>query len=165
LLSQTPPSLVKVTTEEAVGVPQGVIDNTLIPSFQGIYDLMVKPGVDNVAMSFRTRQPINPFIKILNPDGERVDLFLTANKQQVHKIFLEGWDQPLAQETLHTYHIFADAMPGSWDPSRAEATGALPARERRRSSSTISSSATTAIPTQPENSSSTSLPQTPTQGN
>ena len=116
---------VMVTTQETPMIPLGVVDPRLSPRAQAIYGLTVRPGVDSVAMSFRTRQPINPFIKILNPDGETVDLFLTANRQQIHEIVFEGWDRPFALNTQHTYHIFADAMPGSWDPRRAEATGSF----------------------------------------
>lgn len=118
---------VKVTTERTV-LPQAVIDaiHNRPLSAQGIYNLDVVPGVDTLLMTFRTRQPTNPFIWIFNDEtGQQADFWGTSPSHQteVHRIAFDNRFNPLAQNTRHRYRINAHAAPGSGDPRDAEATG------------------------------------------
>jgi hypothetical protein len=118
---------VKVTTGKTTGLPGVVLEvNEMAGGFsQGIHNLTVAPGVDAVTITFRTRQPTNPFIEIINQDtGKPAVLSKKADKQQVHQLDMlsEGFN-PLAQNTQYSYRIVASAMPGSPDPSDAILTG------------------------------------------
>ena len=124
---------VTVTTTETPGLPL-VVPDVLRNwgSAQGIYNLTVEPGVDSVAMTFRTRQPTNPFVEIINAEtGEIADLWARPDKLEVHSMDFDGWKRPLAQNALHTYRIVAHPMPGSFDPNKDEAFGRFRTGSRR----------------------------------
>ncbi|HET9201195.1 MAG TPA: hypothetical protein VFO84_09530 [Dehalococcoidia bacterium] len=121
---------VVVTTAESPILPLAVDQSLSLQAIRGqaIFGLTVRPGVDSVAISFRTRQPTGPFVEIINNDtGEIAGLFGSGwgrpEKQQIHTITIDGWKTPFAQDTEHRYRIVARPMPGSWDLSNAEATG------------------------------------------
>ena len=119
---------VKVTTGKTTGLPGVVIEaNELAGGFsQGIHNLTVAPSVDAVTITFRTRQPTNPFIEIINKDtGKPVFVSQKTDKRQVHQMDMasESPGNRLAQNTQHSYRIVASAMSGSPDPSDAISTG------------------------------------------
>jgi hypothetical protein len=119
---------VTVTTEKTAGLPAVVIDvNNLAGGYsQGIYNLTVTPSVDAVTITFRTRQPTEPFIEIINEDtGKPVYVSKKSGKRQVHQMNMasESPGNRLAQNAQHSYRIEADAMPGSPDQTKAVATG------------------------------------------
>jgi hypothetical protein len=117
---------VTVTTEKCAGLPAVVIDvNNLAGGYsQGIYNLTVAPGVDAVTITFRTRQPTNPFIKIINQDTGKLHVWRKLDKRTVHRLDMVSEDfNPLVQNAQHSYEIVADPMPGSPDQTTAVATG------------------------------------------
>jgi hypothetical protein len=92
---------------------------------QGIYRLSISPGVDSVTMSFRTRQPTNPFVEIFNKEtGEIAGLWARPDIQTRHRMDFEGWKRPFAQDTEHSYRIVARPMPGGWG-GKDEVTGSF----------------------------------------
>ncbi|MGB7949511.1 MAG: hypothetical protein WCH75_17630 [Candidatus Binatia bacterium] len=118
---------VKVTTAKTTGLPAVVLEiNEMAGGYsQGIHNLTVAPSVDAVTITFRTRQPTNPFIEIINQGTGKPAVFSKkADKRQVHQLDMvsEGFN-PLAQNTQHSYRIVASAMPGSPDQSDAILTG------------------------------------------
>jgi hypothetical protein len=116
---------VKVTTEkELLTLPGAAIEALKRTDLQHIYDLEVSPGIDNVTITFRTRQPTNPQVYITNTQtGDLDGLWARQEKKQDHSIVFEGGSDGLAQNTLFNYRIIAQAMPGSIGPSKVEATG------------------------------------------
>ena len=116
---------VTVTTQEVPGLALlGGIDLSVWPRSQGIFGLIVSPGVDSVTMTFRTRQSTNPFVEIFNQDtGQIAGLWASLDKKQVHSMVFAGYSQPMAQNAVHTYRIVATPMPGSPDPANDEVTG------------------------------------------
>lgn len=133
LLSQTPLSLIKVTTEKEVGFPQALLDGRLIPKVQGIYRLTVDPGVNTVTIAFRTRLPTTPFVAVHYEDtGEIAGLFMKPDVRTKHKVVFdplmprgEHFDLKTLQNTRYTYRIVASKTPNVWgtDPTNAIETG------------------------------------------
>jgi hypothetical protein len=117
---------VTVTTGEAPILPLPVLDPRLSPRGQGINDVTVRPRIDDVTISFRTRQPTNPFVEVVNTaNGEVSGLWARPEKKQSHTMVFEGYARPMAQDTTHRYRIVASPMAGSFDPKKAEATGTV----------------------------------------
>lgn len=118
---------VTVTTEKTAGLPAVVTEvNSLAGGYsQGIYNLTVAPGVDAVIITFRTRQPTNPFIEIINQDTGKLHVWWKRlDKRTVHQLDMESEGYyPLAQNAQHSYRIVASAMPGSPDQYDAVASG------------------------------------------
>jgi hypothetical protein len=121
---------VTVTTDVSTLPPVGVevFNPAELARGQGIYSLWVDPGVDSVAMSFKTRQATNPFIEVFNQHtGELADLWMRPEKITTHSMVFKGYGigKAMAQDTRHTYRIVANALPGSVGPSKVEETGSF----------------------------------------
>jgi len=118
---------VTVTTGKTAGLPTVVIEtNDLAGGYsQGIFNLTVSPGVDAVTITFRTRQPTNPFVKIINQDTGKLHVWWKRpDKRTVHRLNMLSEDfSPLAQNAKHSYEIIAEAMPGSPDTTKALLSG------------------------------------------
>ena len=119
---------VTVTTAKTAGLPAVVIEavNNLPSGSQGIFNLTVAPGIDAVTITFRTRQPTEPFIEILEADtGKPLYIWKTSGKREVHKMDMtsESPGNRLAHNASHSYRIEATAMPDSPDQTKAISTG------------------------------------------
>jgi hypothetical protein len=126
---------VKVTTEKTAGLPAIVLEvNDLVGYSQAIYNLTVKPGVDAVTITFRTRQPTDPFIEITNEDtGKAVYVWKGSDKRKLHQMDMasESPGNRLAQKTVHSYKITAYATSDSPNSDPVVATGTFRTGSRR----------------------------------
>jgi hypothetical protein len=119
---------VTVTTAKTAGLPAVVIDaaNNLPSGSQGIFNLTVAPGIDAVTITFRTRQPIEPFIEIMEGvTGKPLYVWKKSGKRELHQMDMasESPGNRLAQNAWHRYRIEAAAMPDSPDQTKAISTG------------------------------------------
>ncbi len=92
---------------------------------QMITNLVVKPGVDTVRISFRTTRPTIPTTELRDNTGAWVDgrLPLFGGLQTVHEAQF-GIDKPLALDTKHTFKIEAfGATNNKATPNKAVLTG------------------------------------------
>jgi hypothetical protein len=119
-----------VTTGKTAGLPAVVIDlnNNLPSGSQGIFNLTVAPGVDTVTITFRTRQPTEPFIEIVREDSSKdIYAWTKSGQRQVHQMDMESelLRNLLVQNVRYRYRIEASAMPDSPDQTKAISTGSF----------------------------------------